>query len=241
MKKFFLISNPNLSWHNLKPCVVVLLLVTWEKKPTPSWLEKKEQMSPFMEPCAPTAWERGYLGWHTRLHCSVPSLADTPLCYLGDNLQGGGLQMLREVGSAGAREDFIAETWTSVANFAAAYLRHMHGTNRYYTALQGDSPSGVSDGGKEVFLFLGRNRHAHTGGGDIYTKRTASFQEGLNFQLEKESRWDNESGSSLHRLQGELLKGGLVRKGKLLSRRKFLLENTCRDIPSQPGSCEPGN
>lgn len=47
-----------------------------------------------------------------------------------------------------AREDFVAETWTSVANFAVAYLRHMHGTNRYYTALMGDSPSGVSDGGK---------------------------------------------------------------------------------------------
>lgn len=46
------------------------------------------------------------------------------------------------------REDFVAETWTSVANFAVAYLRHMHGTNRYYTALMGDSPSGVSDGGK---------------------------------------------------------------------------------------------
>lgn len=56
--------------------------------------------------------------------------------------------MLREVGSAGAREDFVAETWTSAANFAVAYLRHMHGTNRYYTALMGDSPSGVSDGGK---------------------------------------------------------------------------------------------
>lgn len=56
--------------------------------------------------------------------------------------------MLREVGSAGAREDFVAETWTSAANFAVAYLRHMHSTNRYYTALMGDSPSGVSDGGK---------------------------------------------------------------------------------------------
>lgn len=37
------------------------------------------------------------------------------------------------------------------------------------------------------------------------------------------------------------LKRRLVRKGKLLSRRKCLLENTGRDIPSQPGSCEPGN
>lgn len=46
------------------------------------------------------------------------------------------------------REDFVAETWTPDANFAAAYLRHMHGTNRYCTALMGDSPSGVSDGGK---------------------------------------------------------------------------------------------
>lgn len=45
------------------------------------------------------------------------------------------------------RGDFVAETWMPVANFAVAYLRHMHGTDRYYTALMGDYPSGVSDGG----------------------------------------------------------------------------------------------
>lgn len=89
-EEVFLISNLNLSWHNLKPCTVVLLLVTWEKNPTSSRLGRKEQISPLAEPCAPTAWEWGHLGWHTRLLCSVPSLADTALCYLGDNLRGGG-------------------------------------------------------------------------------------------------------------------------------------------------------
>lgn len=45
------------------------------------------------------------------------------------------------------RGDFVAETWTCVANFAVACLRHMHGSDRYYTAFMGDYPSGVSDGG----------------------------------------------------------------------------------------------
>jgi len=36
VKKFFLISNLNLPWHNLRPLLLVLLLATWEKRPTPS-------------------------------------------------------------------------------------------------------------------------------------------------------------------------------------------------------------
>jgi len=34
--KFFLISNLNLSWHNFRAFPLVLLLVIWEKRPTPT-------------------------------------------------------------------------------------------------------------------------------------------------------------------------------------------------------------
>ncbi|KAK4829075.1 hypothetical protein QYF61_002019, partial [Mycteria americana] len=34
VKTFFLISNLNLPWHNLRPFPLVLWLVTWEKRPT---------------------------------------------------------------------------------------------------------------------------------------------------------------------------------------------------------------
>ncbi|KAK4824091.1 hypothetical protein QYF61_010602 [Mycteria americana] len=39
VKKFFLISNLNLPWHNLRPFPLVLSLVTWEKRPTPTSLQ----------------------------------------------------------------------------------------------------------------------------------------------------------------------------------------------------------
>ncbi|KAK4827202.1 hypothetical protein QYF61_015230 [Mycteria americana] len=39
VKKFFLISNQNLSWCNLRPLPLVLLLVIWEKRPTPTSLQ----------------------------------------------------------------------------------------------------------------------------------------------------------------------------------------------------------
>lgn len=39
MKKFFLTSNPNLSWSNLKPLHHVLSFVTWKKRPTPFLLQ----------------------------------------------------------------------------------------------------------------------------------------------------------------------------------------------------------
>ncbi|KAK4824542.1 LOW QUALITY PROTEIN: hypothetical protein QYF61_016146, partial [Mycteria americana] len=38
VKKFFLISNLNLAWHNLRPFPLILSLVTWEKRPTPTSL-----------------------------------------------------------------------------------------------------------------------------------------------------------------------------------------------------------
>ncbi|KAM7124178.1 COP9 signalosome complex subunit 5 isoform 2-T2 [Ciconia maguari] len=39
VKKFFLISNLNLPWHNLRPFPLVLWLVTWEKRLTPTSLQ----------------------------------------------------------------------------------------------------------------------------------------------------------------------------------------------------------
>ncbi|KAK4821803.1 hypothetical protein QYF61_003832 [Mycteria americana] len=39
VKKFFLISNLNLPWRNLRPFSLVLSLVTWEKRPTPTSLQ----------------------------------------------------------------------------------------------------------------------------------------------------------------------------------------------------------
>ncbi|KAK4827080.1 hypothetical protein QYF61_014182 [Mycteria americana] len=39
VKNFFLISNLNLPWHNLRPFPFVLSLVTWEKRPTPTSLQ----------------------------------------------------------------------------------------------------------------------------------------------------------------------------------------------------------
>ncbi|KAK4810503.1 hypothetical protein QYF61_004283 [Mycteria americana] len=39
VKKFFLISNLNLPWHNLRPFPLILSLVTWEKRPTPTSLQ----------------------------------------------------------------------------------------------------------------------------------------------------------------------------------------------------------
>ncbi|KAK4831181.1 LOW QUALITY PROTEIN: hypothetical protein QYF61_015913 [Mycteria americana] len=39
VKKFFLISSLNLPWHNLRPFPLVLSLVTWEKRPTPTSLQ----------------------------------------------------------------------------------------------------------------------------------------------------------------------------------------------------------
>jgi len=33
VKKFFLVSNLNLLWHNWRPFLVVVSLVTWGKKP----------------------------------------------------------------------------------------------------------------------------------------------------------------------------------------------------------------
>ena len=41
-KNFFLISNLNLSWCNLRPLLLVLSVVTWKKKPTPTLLHKTE-------------------------------------------------------------------------------------------------------------------------------------------------------------------------------------------------------
>ena len=35
-KKFFLISNLNLPWCNIRPLPLILSLVTWEKRPIPS-------------------------------------------------------------------------------------------------------------------------------------------------------------------------------------------------------------
>ncbi|KAK4832220.1 hypothetical protein QYF61_021067, partial [Mycteria americana] len=39
VNKFFLISNLNPPWCNLRPFPLVLSLVTWEKRPTPTWLQ----------------------------------------------------------------------------------------------------------------------------------------------------------------------------------------------------------
>ncbi|KAK4823315.1 hypothetical protein QYF61_000917 [Mycteria americana] len=39
VKEFFLISNLNLPWRNLRPFPLVLSLVTWEKRPTPTSLQ----------------------------------------------------------------------------------------------------------------------------------------------------------------------------------------------------------
>ncbi|XP_064911793.1 ankyrin repeat domain-containing protein 66 isoform X1 [Columba livia] len=39
MKKYFLISNVNLPWCNLRPFPLILSLATWEKRPTPSMIQ----------------------------------------------------------------------------------------------------------------------------------------------------------------------------------------------------------
>ena len=39
VKKFFLIHNLNLPWCNLRPLLLILALVTWEKRPTPASLQ----------------------------------------------------------------------------------------------------------------------------------------------------------------------------------------------------------
>lgn len=44
VKTFFVKSNLNLSWSNLRPFPIVLLHTTWEKRPTHTWLQP-----PFMQ------------------------------------------------------------------------------------------------------------------------------------------------------------------------------------------------
>ncbi|XP_074403480.1 uncharacterized protein LOC113459733 [Zonotrichia albicollis] len=39
VKKLFLTPNLNLPWRSLRLCSLVLLLVAWEKRPTPGWLQ----------------------------------------------------------------------------------------------------------------------------------------------------------------------------------------------------------
>ena len=58
MKKCFLISNLNLPWHHLRPFCLILSLVTWEKRLTPTslqppfkWLWK---MIRYSTGCSPT-------------------------------------------------------------------------------------------------------------------------------------------------------------------------------------------
>ena len=51
VKKFFLISNPNLPWRNLRPLPLILWLVTWQKRPTPTRYVSSWQI-----------WHRGYTG-----------------------------------------------------------------------------------------------------------------------------------------------------------------------------------
>ncbi|KAK4832719.1 LOW QUALITY PROTEIN: hypothetical protein QYF61_025208, partial [Mycteria americana] len=49
LNKFFLISNLNLPWCNLRPFPLVLSLVTWEKRPTPpryTLLSESDEVSP---------------------------------------------------------------------------------------------------------------------------------------------------------------------------------------------------
>lgn len=98
-----------------------------------------------------TAWGRGlsaldYTPYCTTLLCALAgwylwSCATwVTICKVASPRAQGSLKC-RHI-----REDFVAEARMSIANFAVAYLRHMHGTDRYYTALLGDYPSGVSDG-----------------------------------------------------------------------------------------------
>ncbi|KAK4821778.1 LOW QUALITY PROTEIN: hypothetical protein QYF61_000839 [Mycteria americana] len=53
VKKFFLISNLNLPWCNLRPFPLVLSLVTWDKRPTPTSLQpesnKVSPQPPFLQ------------------------------------------------------------------------------------------------------------------------------------------------------------------------------------------------
>ncbi|KFQ72252.1 Leucine-rich repeat and IQ domain-containing protein 1, partial [Phaethon lepturus] len=56
VKKFFLISNLNLPWRNLRPFPLVLSLVTWEKRPTPS-----SPQPPFRTDCDPIVCSLGGL------------------------------------------------------------------------------------------------------------------------------------------------------------------------------------
>ena len=39
VKKFFLISNLNFPWHNLRPLPLILSLVTWDHRPPPASLQ----------------------------------------------------------------------------------------------------------------------------------------------------------------------------------------------------------
>lgn len=80
-----------------------------------------------------------------------------------------------------------------------------------------------------------------------WRKQIFTLREHHPFGRDSISSWKREAGGIVRLdllcrdFSVSSLEGGLARKGKLLSRRKCLLENTGRDISSQPGSCEPGN
>lgn len=115
---------------------------------------KKEQISPFMETQA-LPEDEGYLPWiahHTGWMLTVLLCALTGwylqfcttyvmTCRVGSPHAWGSLKCRH------TRGDFVAETWMSISNFVAVYLRHVNDTDRYYTALMGDILPWWPDGG----------------------------------------------------------------------------------------------